>query len=111
MIRRPPRSTLFPYTTLFRSGLHRSVDVLTPDDPRRYRFHGTRLIGVDLTFVVHRFSERVYYPTQHGVTDRYAQETPRAPDGASLSYVPVVAHNNDTDVVFFEAQGDRKSVV
>src|SRR3712207_7089125 len=24
MIRRPPRSTLFPYTTLFRSGLRRS---------------------------------------------------------------------------------------
>src|SRR2546430_6742970 len=24
MIRRPPRSTLFPYTTLFRSELHRS---------------------------------------------------------------------------------------
>src|SRR2546426_8358691 len=32
MIRRPPRSTLFPYTTLFRSGVHalrthRTVDV------------------------------------------------------------------------------------
>src|SRR3989442_10910395 len=26
MIRRPPRSTLFPYTTLFRSGRDRSVD-------------------------------------------------------------------------------------
>src|ERR1039457_7144444 len=25
MIRRPPRSTLFPYTTLFRSGLRRST--------------------------------------------------------------------------------------
>src|SRR2546430_8210691 len=25
MIRRPPRSTLFPYTTLFRSGLSRSL--------------------------------------------------------------------------------------
>src|SRR5258706_11869346 len=25
MIRRPPRSTLFPYTTLFRSGVHRHV--------------------------------------------------------------------------------------
>src|SRR3712207_7712953 len=25
MIRRPPRSTLFPYTTLFRSGGHRGV--------------------------------------------------------------------------------------
>src|SRR3712207_7004830 len=26
MIRRPPRSTLFPYTTLFRSGLHLAID-------------------------------------------------------------------------------------
>src|ERR1017187_4438749 len=26
MIRRPPRSTLFPYTTLFRSGVHGGVD-------------------------------------------------------------------------------------
>src|SRR3712207_7930098 len=26
MIRRPPRSTLFPYTTLFRSGLGRIID-------------------------------------------------------------------------------------
>src|SRR5690348_18417216 len=25
MIRRPPRSTLFPYTTLFRSDLHRHI--------------------------------------------------------------------------------------
>src|SRR2546422_5309229 len=25
MIRRPPRSTLFPYTTLFRSGVHDAV--------------------------------------------------------------------------------------
>src|SRR5690349_21949276 len=25
MLRRPPRSTLFPYTTLFRSGRHRPV--------------------------------------------------------------------------------------
>src|SRR3712207_7149078 len=27
MIRRPPRSTLFPYTTLFRSGLHATREV------------------------------------------------------------------------------------
>src|SRR5690554_7074973 len=27
MIRRPPRSTLFPYTTLFRSGLPRLLDL------------------------------------------------------------------------------------
>src|SRR2546430_17363433 len=27
MIRRPPRSTLFPYTTLFRSFLHDDIDI------------------------------------------------------------------------------------
>src|SRR2546425_7972708 len=31
MIRRPPRSTLFPYTTLFRS--HRQLHVTVPRDP------------------------------------------------------------------------------
>src|SRR3712207_7664842 len=32
MIRRPPRSTLFPYTTLFRSLVERSAD-LAPSEP------------------------------------------------------------------------------
>src|SRR5256885_4153140 len=30
MIRRPPRSTLFPYTTLFRSGVAQLADVAGP---------------------------------------------------------------------------------
>src|SRR3712207_9175260 len=37
MIRRPPRSTLFPYTTLFRSGLERYLDTLPP--------HWRRVLG------------------------------------------------------------------
>src|SRR3989442_11150142 len=40
MIRRPPRSTLFPYTTLFRSGAARSRPECHPSDrarPRRER--------------------------------------------------------------------------
>src|SRR2546426_8029795 len=32
MIRRPPRSTLFPYTTLFRSQLATPADRPSPDD-------------------------------------------------------------------------------
>src|SRR2546427_12621121 len=36
MIRRPPRSTLFPYTTLFRSQIR---DEMSAGRPRR-RFHG-----------------------------------------------------------------------
>src|SRR3712207_7710563 len=38
MIRRPPRSTLFPYTTLFRSDLPGEVEVLEHlDDPHALR--------------------------------------------------------------------------
>src|SRR5260221_8832865 len=34
MIRRPPRSTLFPYTTLFRSRIHHNDISLEPRKPR-----------------------------------------------------------------------------
>src|SRR2546430_12358169 len=34
MIRRPPRSTLFPYTTLFRSGADRAAATRRPEGPR-----------------------------------------------------------------------------
>src|SRR5256885_5911671 len=40
MIRRPPRSTLFPYTTLFRSA--------KPKDPKTYSIVGTSLPRVDM---------------------------------------------------------------
>src|SRR3712207_7918332 len=39
MIRRPPRSTLFPYTTLFRSGVDGTA-CKDLRDPRRKRFRG-----------------------------------------------------------------------
>src|ERR1022692_3827192 len=34
MIRRPPRSTLFPYTTLFRSPTHKQVKIILPGTAR-----------------------------------------------------------------------------
>src|SRR2546430_3279420 len=37
MIRRPPRSTLFPYTTLFRSLEVESPRLWSPDSPHLYR--------------------------------------------------------------------------
>src|SRR5256886_17702299 len=49
MIRRPPRSTLFPYTTLFRSGVvqrpvtPRDIDVL---EPRRGDRGGAERLGL-----------------------------------------------------------------
>src|SRR5271167_5171832 len=39
MIRRPPRSTLFPYTTLFRSGARLRAACRRPGDPRRHDVH------------------------------------------------------------------------
>src|SRR3712207_8678982 len=67
MIRRPPRSTLFPYTTLFRShlsgnrrlaaatgaelGLHESADVLFPC--RRLRDGAEIPLGTLLLRIVH----------------------------------------------------------
>src|SRR3712207_7641223 len=43
MIRRPPRSTLFPYTTLFRSGLAARLVLDHDPDRRAGRAPGVRL--------------------------------------------------------------------
>src|SRR5689334_23501642 len=44
MIRRPPRPTLFPYTTLFRSGDKKAATVQ----------HGAQLFGIDLVAFANR---------------------------------------------------------
>src|SRR5277367_7002994 len=53
MIRRPPRSTLFPYTTLFRSGLRPSAPGSTNDGrwpiPQRPDRKSTRLNSSHIT--------------------------------------------------------------
>src|SRR2546429_3735718 len=44
MIRRPPRSTLFPYTTLFRSWTMEHVGFTNPQSTDRVRFHQPSLL-------------------------------------------------------------------
>src|SRR5688572_31873959 len=50
MIRRPPRSTLFPYTTLFRSGLGRLDDAAPVGKQMRHdtREAHPRILGLDV---------------------------------------------------------------
>src|SRR5437762_4185091 len=47
MIRRPPRSTLFPYTTLFRSGRDRSPRGLETPGPAYQGIRHARAAGQD----------------------------------------------------------------
>src|SRR3989454_7392306 len=60
MIRRPPRSTLFPYTTLFRSGV--------PHGAHSSPFRAERLGGAESggPSVDHRRAARALQPEQHG---------------------------------------------
>src|SRR3712207_7608744 len=53
MIRRPPRSTLFPYTTLFRS----AVDVRRRRLHRGRQVEDDRVVVVGLVDVHHRFAD------------------------------------------------------
>src|SRR2546422_8572121 len=66
MIRRPPRSTLFPYTTLFRS----------PDSPLKWRkvFHGLRIV-YDEKGRVYRI-ENYYAGALHGQTAVFSDGRP-----------------------------------
>src|SRR3989454_3976559 len=48
MIRRPPRSTLFPYTTLFRSAMAQAAEQAAGLPPRTALVLSTGVIGVPL---------------------------------------------------------------
>src|SRR3712207_7238394 len=55
MIRRPPRSTLFPYTTLFRSGRALGVLKIIPKAAEIYDYESKYAIGGS----VHEFPARI----------------------------------------------------
>src|SRR2546422_532057 len=74
MIRRPPRSTLFPYTTLFRSE-HRH-DLAGPDVPG-HRAVESRHVDVHLLAVIASDDERMAGHRLHGPTHPF----PRAAGG------------------------------
>src|SRR2546426_7841905 len=62
MIRRPPRSTLFPYTTLFRSGVRDVDQRLVPEDDVgavEPDVHPRERLGLGLTRVLQRRDVRV----------------------------------------------------
>src|SRR5207249_483549 len=57
MFRRPPRSTLFPYTTLFRSCVSYVVRFTSESNPRDARLTARRSNGSALHTLDHQFSK------------------------------------------------------
>src|SRR3712207_8476689 len=88
MIRRPPRSTLFPYTTLFRShNRHlrpQRMQVfrhLQPDESRSHHYGPTRAAAVDVPLDAVRV---VYIPQREYPLDR--KSTRLNSSHANISY-------------------------
>src|SRR2546430_4404913 len=76
MIRRPPRSTLFPYTTLFRSLVHRDRQRLVLPGERRVREDDVELgeVGGDIVD-----GHRVGVLQAHPASAWEARSDPRGP--------------------------------
>src|SRR3712207_7921553 len=87
MIRRPPRSTLFPYTTLFRSSTCRSIEA----GDREGRPAGHRRTDCETAGVPVRLERRMSFP----------------PDIRSIGRVRRIIHDVLTEVG--HPSGDRKS--
>src|SRR5690625_7059742 len=82
MIRRPPRSTLFPYTTLFRSALlldevpgvvgglgldHHDRDVVLDQDRKSTRLNSSHVAISYAVFCLKKKSRRVSSSKSHGI--------------------------------------------
>src|SRR3712207_7607027 len=94
MIRRPPRSTLFPYTTLFRSFLARDMPEL--DDHLHYRM-------VDVSSVkelARRWFPRVYFAQPDKGLDR--KSTRLNSSHANISYAVFCLKKKKTQVTGHE---------
>src|SRR5574344_2334025 len=96
MIRRPPRSTLFPYTTLFRSALHRRdagatrYDAIlathsttrghTPQDRKSTRLNSSHQI---ISYAVSRLKKK----------NKQDRPAPAKPPGDRTPHSPAATHN------------------
>ena len=77
MIRRPPRSTLFPYTTLFRSAVTMAFDTLKRTMPRG--LYGRAALILMLPVVTLQLVVSVVFISRHfqGVTEQLSEDAAR----------------------------------
>src|SRR2546430_1075466 len=103
MIRRPPRSTLFPYTTLFRSPLSRAAVTRLPDPVQR----GLRKVAAVIPQGVKgkSFLERGTTPLEERYYGNARMFTEAEKQRLMRRYDPGVRYTDVTAAVYAEAAG------
>src|SRR2546430_17608886 len=99
MIRRPPRSTLFPYTTLFRSrfasgalGVIQATTSVWPGLPKTIAIHGDRGSVVVEQEDVLRWEFNPPVPEDEAVKQRFAQKTGASGGSSNPAAISHVYH-------------------
>src|SRR5947208_13128576 len=81
MIRRPPRSTLFPYTTLFRSGIH--AVIVMPKTTPDIKVEAVEALDAEVVLVGDHYSEAQLHcdrlAKEHGRSEEHTSEL-QSPD-------------------------------
>src|SRR3712207_8841773 len=96
MIRRPPRSTLFPYTTLCRSRLHHREQLATPRIIEEEEEAGAAGEGRIRLVTEHaRLRPRRPHPVEHPARDR--KSTRLNSSHANISYAVFCLKNKSPD--------------
>src|SRR2546422_4637017 len=97
MIRRPPRSTLFPYTTLFRSPVHRA-----------FLDHGVVLLeGVDLSAIAPGRYELICFPLRHRGLDGDRKSTRLNSSHGYISYAVFCLKKKKKRIQHLQRAGPR----
>src|SRR2546427_7850797 len=78
MIRRPPRSTLFPYTTLFRSQMYLSLWIRFPGADYENQSVGTKFfylgVGESKASAGNQLYTMLYHPSGAGRSEEHTSE-------------------------------------
>ncbi len=84
---------------------------LAGNDAWRLHVHAAHLGRLDRAFAVDRIAEGVDHAAEKALADRGFHDGARALADIALADVPVVAENNDADIVDFEVEGHAARTV
>src|SRR3712207_8684592 len=96
MIRRPPRSTLFPYTTLFRSAWQRMSSPIEPNRELHERYRERFQIAAELFRLTRPLAGRLADLNAHHRAPRDRKSTRLNSSHANISYAVFCLNKTNT---------------